>query len=36
MLPFLEKLQEADLAYQLDEEAVTAFAPIPLPTGDEE
>jgi hypothetical protein len=36
LLPFLERLAEADLAYQLDQDDATAFAAIPLPPGDGE
>ena len=35
ILPFLERLEEADLAHQLDQEDVKAFAPIPLPSSEE-
>jgi uncharacterized protein (DUF1778 family) len=31
ILPFLERLEEADLAYQLNQDDAKAFAPIPLP-----
>jgi hypothetical protein len=31
LLPILERLQEADLAYQLNQDDSKAFAPIPLP-----
>jgi hypothetical protein len=31
ILPLLERLEEADLAHQLDQEDVKAYAPIPLP-----
>lgn len=36
LLPFLERLEEADLAHQLNEDAAKAFAPIPLPPADDE
>jgi uncharacterized protein (DUF1778 family) len=36
LLPFLERLEEADLAHQLNQDAAKAFAPIPLPPGDDE
>jgi AAA ATPase domain len=36
ILPFLERLEEADLAYQLDQDDAKAFAPIPLPAVDDE
>ena len=36
ILPFLERLEEADLAYQLDQEDVKAFAPLPLPPADDD
>lgn len=36
ILPLLERLEEADLAHQLDQEDVKAFAPIPLPPSEEE
>jgi hypothetical protein len=36
ILPFLERLEEADLAHQLNQEDVKAYAPIPLPKSDEE
>ncbi|WP_204138424.1 ATP-binding protein [Halomicronema sp. CCY15110] len=36
ILPLLEKLASADLAHQLNQADVTAFAPIPLPSADEE
>ncbi|MGD1909229.1 MAG: AAA family ATPase [Leptolyngbyaceae cyanobacterium] len=35
ILPLLERLEEADLAHQLDQEDVKAFAPIPLPSSEE-
>lgn len=35
VLPILERLRDTDLAHQLDQEDVKAFAPIPLPDGDE-
>ena len=31
ILPFLERLEEADLAFQEDREDATSFAPVPLP-----
>jgi hypothetical protein len=34
ILPFLEKLEEADLAQRLNQEDVTAFEPILLPPAD--
>ncbi|MEO0538201.1 MAG: hypothetical protein AAF215_30615 [Cyanobacteria bacterium P01_A01_bin.123] len=34
ILPFLERLEEADLAHQLDQDDVKAFAPIPLPSAE--
>ncbi len=36
ILPFLERLEEADLAHQLSQEAAKAFAPIPLPPAEDE
>ena len=36
MLPFLERLEEADLAHQLSQEDAKAFAPILLPSADDE
>lgn len=36
MLPILERLEEADLAYQLNQEDEKAFAPIPLPSAEDE
>jgi hypothetical protein len=36
ILPFLERLEEADLAYQLDQNNAKAFVPIPLPAADDE
>lgn len=36
ILPILEKLEEADLAYQIDQEDVKAFAPVPLPPSDDD
>ena len=35
ILPLLERLEEADLAHQLDQEDVKAYAPIPLPPSEE-
>jgi hypothetical protein len=34
LLPILERLEEADLAYRLDQSDAVAFAPIPLPPAD--
>ncbi len=34
--PILERLEEADLAYQLNQDDSKAFAPIPLPYADDE
>jgi hypothetical protein len=36
LLPFLERLEEADLAHQLNQDAAKAFAPIPLPPAEDE
>jgi len=36
ILPILERLGEADLAYQLNQDDSKAFAPIPLPYADDE
>ena len=36
ILPLLERLEEADLAHQLNQDAAKAFAPIPLPPSDDE
>jgi AAA+ ATPase superfamily predicted ATPase len=36
ILPFLERLEDADLAYQLNQDDAKAFAPIPLPAADDE
>jgi hypothetical protein len=36
ILPFLERLEAADLAYQLNQDDAKAFAPIPLPPADDE
>jgi uncharacterized protein (DUF1778 family) len=36
ILPFLERLEDADLAYQLNQDDAKAFAPIPLPPADDE
>ena len=36
ILPFLERLEEADLAHQLNQEDAKAYAPIPLPPSDDE
>ena len=35
ILPFLEKLEEADLAHQLNQDDARAFEPIPLPSADD-
>ena len=35
ILPILERLEEADLAYQLNQDDSKAFAPIPLPYADD-
>jgi hypothetical protein len=34
LLPILERLEEADLAYQINQDDTKAFAPIPLPDAD--
>ncbi|NJM77175.1 MAG: AAA family ATPase [Acaryochloridaceae cyanobacterium RU_4_10] len=36
ILPFLERLEEADLAHQLNQDDAKVFAPIPLPPSDDE
>ncbi|MFP4104115.1 AAA family ATPase [Coleofasciculus sp.] len=36
ILPYLERLEEADLAHQVNQDDTKAFAPIPLPPADEE
>ena len=36
ILPFLERLEEADLAHQLNQEDAKVFEPIPLPPGNNE
>jgi hypothetical protein len=36
IVPILEKLEEADLAHQLNRGDAKAFAPIPLPPADDE
>ena len=36
VLPLSGKLAEADLAYQLNQADVTAFAPVPLPSAEDE
>jgi uncharacterized protein (DUF1778 family) len=36
MLPILERLEEADLAYQLNRDDAKAFAPIPLPSAEDD
>jgi hypothetical protein len=36
ILPLLERLEEADLAHQLNQEDVKAFAPIPLPPSEDD
>jgi uncharacterized protein (DUF1778 family) len=36
VLPILERLEEADLAHQLNQDDAKVFAPIPLPSADDE
>ncbi|MEQ9236404.1 AAA family ATPase [Coleofasciculus sp. E2-BRE-01] len=36
VLPYLERLEEADLAHQINQDDTKTFAPIPLPPADEE
>jgi len=36
LLPILERLEEADLAYQINQDDSKAFAPIPLPAADDD
>lgn len=36
ILPFLERLEEADLAHQLNQDDAKVFAPIPLPPSDDD
>ncbi len=36
ILPFLERLEEADLAHQLNQDDAKAFAPIPLPPANDD
>ncbi|MFP5275135.1 hypothetical protein [Coleofasciculus sp.] len=36
ILPYLERLEEADLAHQINQDDTKTFAPIPLPPADEE